>query len=107
MDAFAQQFLNVDIMAAAWPMVLTGLWMTLALCAVVIPLGLVGGLAVALAAMSPRRWLRWPMVALIDLFRAIPPLVLLIMVYSGLPFAGVRLDPFVAVALAFLLNNSA
>jgi len=107
MDAFAQQFLNLEIMAAAWPMVLTGLWMSLALCAVVIPLGLVGGLAVALAALSPRRWLRWPTVALIDLFRAIPPLVLLIMVYSGLPFAGVRLDPFVAVALAFLLNNSA
>ncbi|MEM7496593.1 MAG: amino acid ABC transporter permease [Pseudomonadota bacterium] len=107
MEAFAEQFLNLEIMALAWPTILSGLGMTLLLCAVVIPLGLVGGLLTALAAMSRRRWLRWPTVALIDLFRAIPPLVLLIFVYAGLPFAGVRLDPFVAVAFAFLLNNSA
>ena len=107
MEALASQFFNLDIMAAALPMVLTGLEMTLLLCAVVIPLGLLGGLGAALAALSARRWLRWTAVALIDFFRAIPPLVLLIFVYSGLPFAGLRLDPFVAVALAFLLNNSA
>ena len=34
-------------------------------------------------------------------------MVLLIFVYSGLPFAGVQLDPFAAVCIAFLLNNSA
>ena len=44
--------------------------------------------------------------ALIDFFRAIPPLVLLIFVYSGLPFAGIRLSPLAAVAVAFLLNTS-
>ncbi|MEM9783511.1 MAG: amino acid ABC transporter permease [Pseudomonadota bacterium] len=107
MQAFADQFLNLEIMAAAWPTILTGLGMTLVLCAVVVPLGLAGGLATAIAANSQRRWLRWPTVALIDFFRAIPPLVLLIFVYAGLPFAGVRLDPFMAVAFAFLLNNSA
>ena len=44
---------------------------------------------------------------MIDFFRALPPLVLLIFVYSGLPFAGLDLSPFVAVVIAFLLNNSA
>ncbi len=107
MEALAAQFFDLSIMAAALPMVIDGLWVTLALCAVVVPMGLAGGLMVAMAALSPRRWLRWPIIALIDLFRALPPLVLLIFVYSGLPFAGVRLDPFVAVALAFLLNNAA
>lgn len=107
MEALAAQFFDLSIMAAALPMVIDGLWVTLALCAVVVPMGLAGGLMVAMAALSPRRWLRWPTIALIDLFRALPPLVLLIFVYSGLPFAGVRLDPFVAVALAFLLNNAA
>ncbi|MEM6943006.1 MAG: amino acid ABC transporter permease [Pseudomonadota bacterium] len=107
MEAFVDQFLNLEIMVAAWPTILQGLGMTLLLCAVVVPLGLAGGLLTALAALSRRRWLRWPIVALIDFFRAIPPLVLLIFVYAGLPFAGLRLDPFAAVALAFLLNNSA
>ncbi|MEM7526197.1 MAG: amino acid ABC transporter permease [Pseudomonadota bacterium] len=107
MEAFVDQFLNLEIMVAAWPTILQGLGVTLLLCAVVVPLGLAGGLLTALAALSRRRWLRWPIVALIDFFRAIPPLVLLIFVYAGLPFAGLRLDPFAAVALAFLLNNSA
>jgi polar amino acid transport system permease protein len=44
--------------------------------------------------------------AFVDFFRAVPPLVLLIFIYSGLPFAGIRLSPFAAVALAFLLNNA-
>lgn len=107
MSALAEQFFNLEIMAAAWPMILSGLATTLLLCLAVIPLGLAGGLAAALGARSRRAWVRWPVIALVDLFRALPPLVLLIFVYSGLPFAGVRLDPFAAVVVAFLLNNSA
>jgi len=34
-------------------------------------------------------------------------LVLLIFIYSGLPFAGIELSPLVAVCLSFFLNNSA
>ncbi|MDH2328940.1 amino acid ABC transporter permease [Cereibacter sp. SYSU M97828] len=107
MPGIMEMFFNLDIMAQAWPLLLQGLWMTLRLCAVVIGLGLVGGLLLALAATSPRRWLSWPVMALIDLMRALPPLVLLIFVYSGMPFAGVEMSPFMAVAVAFLLNNSA
>jgi polar amino acid transport system permease protein len=44
--------------------------------------------------------------AAVTLFRALPPLVLLILIYAGLPFAGLRLSPFTAVCLAFLLNNA-
>ena len=106
MDQLIQQFFNIDIMVRAFPTILRGLGMTLLICAVVIPLGLAGGLIAALASTARSRWLRWPAVALVDLFRAIPPLVLLIFVYAGLPFAGIRLSPFVAVAIAFLLNNS-
>ncbi|SIS81301.1 amino acid ABC transporter permease [Paracoccus saliphilus] len=107
MDQLIAQFFNLDIMAKALPTILRGLGMTLLICCAVIPLGLAGGLGAALATTARSRWLRWPAMALVDLFRAIPPLVLLIFVYAGLPFAGIRLSPFVAVALAFLLNNSA
>lgn len=107
MEALLQQFFDVEIMAQSLPVLLDGLWMTLLLCAVVIPMGLIGGLLTALASLSRYRTLRWPTIGLIDLFRSIPPLVLLIFVFSGLPFAGVRLSPFAAVAIAFLLNNSA
>jgi polar amino acid transport system permease protein len=106
MEAVVQQFFNVGIMEQALPLILAGLGQTILICVIVIPLGLVGGLAFALVSLSRHRALRWPAIALIDFFRAIPPLVLLIFVYAGLPFAGIRPSPMTAVAVAFLLNNS-
>jgi polar amino acid transport system permease protein len=106
MQAIAAQFFNLDIMAAALPIVLTGLQQTIVLCLVVIPLGLSGGLGFALLARSRTHLVRWAAVIGIDFFRAVPPLVLLIFIYSGLPFAGLRPSPFTAVAIAFFLNTS-
>jgi polar amino acid transport system permease protein len=106
MEQILDQFLNVAIMQKVWPLLLRGLGTTLYLCALVIPLGLAGGLLVALLSLSRSRAVVWATIALVDLFRAAPPLVLLILLYSGLPFAGIRLSPTVAVCLAFLLNTS-
>src|SRR5213082_2495999 len=106
MEALLYQFFNLDIMARALPLALQGLQQTILLCLIVIPLGLIGGLIFALASLSSSRTVRWGMIAAIDFFRAVPPLVLLIFIYSGLPFAGIRLSPLAAVAIAFLLNNS-
>jgi polar amino acid transport system permease protein len=106
MQALLEQFFDFAIMARALPLVLAGLGQTLVLCLIVVPLGLAGGLLVALTSLSRSRAVRWTAAAAIDFFRAIPPLVLLIFVYAGLPFAGIRLSPLAAVAVAFLLNNS-
>ncbi|MEC9433585.1 MAG: amino acid ABC transporter permease [Pseudomonadota bacterium] len=107
MDQIAQQFFNLEIMKASFPMLMEGLKITALLVLAVVPLGLAGGLVAALASSARSRWVRWPAYAYVDFFRSVPPLVLLIAVYAGLPFAGIRLDPFTAVSLAFLLNNSA
>lgn len=107
MEQLADQFFNFELMMEASPIIWRGLGVTLMLCLAVIPLGLFGGLLVALAGQSRFRWVRILTVIYVDTFRAIPPLVLLIFVYSGLPFAGVRMEPFVAVCFAFFLNNSA
>ena len=106
MEQVLQQFLNLDIMLKVWPLLLRGLGTTAYLCALVIPLGLVGGLCVALLSLSRRRAVVWGAIVLVDLFRAAPPLVLLILLYSGLPFAGINLSPTVAVCLAFFCNTS-
>jgi polar amino acid transport system permease protein len=94
-------------MADALPLLLRGLKMTALLCLAVIPLGLFGGLMVALMARTKIKAARYAVICLVDFFRAIPPLVLLIFIYSGLPFAGIEMSPFVAVSLGFFLNNSA
>ena len=107
MASFVEQFLNIEIMIAAWPTLLQGLGVTLLLCVAVIPIGLAGGLLAALASSAKSKFIRWPTIAFVDFFRSIPPLVLLIFVYSALPFAGLRLSPFTSVVTAFFLNNAA
>jgi len=99
-------FFNTDIMAKTAGFLLDGLWMTLLLCLVVIPVGALGGLAVAVLAALNRRWLNIVLVIYVDVFRALPPLVLLIFVYNVPPFAGYRISEFEAVVVAFLLNTS-
>ena len=107
MEQIIQQFFNIGIMIEAMPIVWRGLWMTLMLSAAVIPLGLMGGLGVALLGDSRFALVRFLVIIYVDFFRAIPPLVLLIFIHTGLPFAGIRMSPFTSVCLAFLLNNSA
>ena len=106
MESLIENFFNLDIMVQAFPTVLRGFGMTLKLCLVVIPVGLVAGLAVALLSGSRNRAVRGVMVAYVDFFRAFPPLVLLIFVDMGLPFAGINLPAFLSVVIAFMLNTS-
>ncbi len=106
MEIFLFQFFNLDIMRQAWPLILSGAQMTFLLCLAVIPIGLFGGLMVATGSISTSRTVRILTKGYVDFFRAVPPLVLLLVIYSGLPFAGIRLTPFMAVCIAFFLNAS-
>jgi polar amino acid transport system permease protein len=107
MEEIVQSFFNAEIAEAALPIVLQGLLNTVLLSLMVVPLGLVGGLILALLAHSRSRWIRWPLMAWVDFFRAFPPLVLLILLFAGLPFAGLELSGFACVAIAFFLNTGA
>ena len=106
MELILKNFLNLTILAEAAPYLWSGFKMTALLCLVLIPLGIAAGLAVALASTLKSKWLRWPMVAYVDFFRAFPPLVLLMFIAFGLPFLGLDPPAFVAVAIAFFLNTS-
>ena len=103
----AETFFNTDILIAAWPILWRGLLMTAALSIVVAPLGFAGGLALALLSTVRNPFVRAALVAWVDFFRAFPPLVLLIFLYAGLPFAGLHLDAFTCVAIGFFLNTGA
>jgi polar amino acid transport system permease protein len=95
-----ETFLNPQIIKAAWPIILAGLGNTVMLSLVVVPLGLIGGLALAMLASVRKPWVRWPLMAWVDFFRAFPPLVLLIFLYAGQPFAGLELGGFACVCIA-------
>jgi polar amino acid transport system permease protein len=84
-----------------------GFWQTLLLSLMVVPLGIAAASILAMLSTRVIRWMRWPLMAWVDVFRALPPLVLLIFLYAGLPFAGLDLSAWGAVAVAFLLNTGA
>src|SRR6195256_7000046 len=102
-----QTFFNLEIIKAAWPIILAGLGNTVMLSLIVVPLGLVGGLGLAMLASVRKPWVRWPLMAWVDFFRAFPPLVLLIFLFAGLLFAGLELGGFACVCIAFFLNTGA
>jgi len=102
-----ETFFNTDIIGAAWKIILAGLGNTVLLSLVVVPLGLLGGLILSLLAGVRNPLVRWPLMAWVDFFRAFPPLVLLIFLFAGLPFAGLELGGFACVCIAFFLNTGA
>ena len=88
MDAFVQNFFNLAILREMYPFLLDGLWMTVKLCLVVIPLGVVTGATVAVLYSFHARILNVFLIVYVDFFRSFPPLVLLIFVFYGMPFSA-------------------
>jgi len=107
MDALLHNFFNLEVFQQVLPFLLQGLLTTVGLSLLVIPLGLAGGLFVALVAtQTESRVVRILVAIYVDVFRALPPLVLLIFIYFGFPFLGIDMPKLLAVALGFLLNNA-
>ncbi len=95
-----QTFFDTAIMAQYLPSVARGFLVTVAIAVAVVATGLASGLALALL-----RTLRWPLLSLpivifVDVMRALPPLVILIILYFALPAVGVELSAVVATWLA-------
>ena len=104
---FLDIFLNTDVLWRALPMLLRGLWNTVLLGVSTIVLGTILGVLVCLVRLYA--WVPFRLLAVlyIDIVRALPALVLLILIYFALPFAGVLLDPFPAALLALCLAMGA
>jgi polar amino acid transport system permease protein len=105
MAQLAYYFFNVPVMQRYLPDLLHGLWVTLALAALVVAIGLTTGFALAVVRALQVRPVNWVLVAVVDLLRAVPPLVIIVLVYFALPYAGVRLSSFAStvVSLAAVL----
>jgi polar amino acid transport system permease protein len=106
MSELVTTFFNLNVLREVWPLLVEGLWLTLALAAVAVPLSIAIGLVIAVAQDLRSTPLRMVLVAYVDTLRAIPPLVLLIFIFFGLPFLGVSLGEFSAAVLALTLNGS-
>ncbi|MEZ5590129.1 MAG: amino acid ABC transporter permease [Gammaproteobacteria bacterium] len=87
---------------------LGGFGYTIALSLIAFVISIILGLAVALPGLSQKRWARACNRIYVELFRAIPLLVLLLWVYYGLPVVlNINLDPFTASVIALAVGESA
>lgn len=102
-EGFAFSFLNARVAAEYAPKIIEGLWLTVALAALVVVSGLALGLGLAVLRSLGARVLNWAIIFIVDLFRALPPLVLIVLIYFGLPAAGIGLSGFWATWLALTL----
>ena len=100
-------FFNWPVFLQALPQLLEGLGVTVVLGVVSILAGLVSGLLLALVRLYGPAPLRVLARIYTDVFRSIPLLVLLVLVYYALPFVGVRLSSFSAAALALSMVSCA
>jgi polar amino acid transport system permease protein len=98
-----QTFFNSEVMLDSLPALLRGLRNTLILSFFSILCGIALGLVVSLIRLYAPRPLRGLAIVYIDLFRAMPMLVILILVYYALPFVGVRFSSWTSAVLAFSL----
>jgi len=103
---FLDNFANPASLAQAWPLLWQGLQLTLLLAVAALPLAFAAGLLLAGLWSLRMRGLSGAVVALIDVLRSFPVLVLLILIFYGLPFLGLRLPNFAAAVLALVLNNA-
>ncbi len=105
--SFLETFLNWDVMVSSFPLLLSGLKITLLLGIISVVAGLAFGLMIALTRLYAVRPARVVAKIYIDLFRSIPLLVLLIIIYYALPFLGIRLSAFLSAACALTLVSAA
>ncbi len=100
---FLDTFFKWEVIERYFPAIMKGVAVTIEIAAAVVISGLVLGLALALL----RSWRVLPLSALIvvfaDVFRALPPLVLVLLVYFGLPNVGINLSSFVVLWLVLTL----
>jgi polar amino acid transport system permease protein len=100
-------FFNWPVLRDAMPLLLEGLGITVLLGVASIVAGSVSGLLTALLRLYGWAPLRVLARVYIDVFRSIPLLVLLVLVYYALPFVGVRLSSFAAAATALSMVSCA
>lgn len=94
LDRFIETFLNGTVLTKYAPDILQGVWVTIELSVLIVIAGILWGALLACI----RAYRIWPVSFLIviyaDIFRALPPLVLILLVFFGLPSMGITLSSF-------------
>ncbi|MBS3179492.1 MULTISPECIES: amino acid ABC transporter permease [unclassified Pseudoclavibacter] len=91
--------------AAIWTQIAQALWATLSAFLVAAVGALALGFVLAIGRLSDHAWVRIPFTVVVEGLRAIPVLILMMLMYYGLPAIGIKMEPFWAVVIALIAYN--
>jgi polar amino acid transport system permease protein len=103
MDRFIASFFNAEVAARYVAPVLDGMLLTIGLGLCVIATGLVLGLALAVLRIQHVKLINVFIIAFADIFRALPPLVVIILLFFAFPYIELSMSAFTATWLALSL----
>jgi len=103
MNRLAETFLNWEVMARYAPKILDGTWVTIQLALAVVVAGIAAGLLLAVLRTFRIKALNALIILVVDVMRALPPLVVIVIFYFALPTVGIKLSAWVATWLALAL----
>ncbi|MCC2030434.1 amino acid ABC transporter permease [Microbacterium tenebrionis] len=96
---------NVFTYTVVWESIGAMLMNTLRAFALAAVLSLALGFVLAIGRLSDHAWVRVPVTVVTEFFRAVPVLVMMMILYYGLPTLGVKMEPYWAVVIALMLYN--
>jgi polar amino acid transport system permease protein len=102
-DRVADQFINMTVWLRHWDDLWRGFGLTIWLAIAIVLMGLALGLTLGLIRVASVRAMQWAIIFFADVFRAIPPLMILVVIYFALPFLGIKLSGFVSAWLGLSL----
>lgn len=103
LDIFLDAFFNQKVIDKYLPDILWGMVVTVQVALAVVATGIVLGLGLAAIRSFHIRPVNWLIVGFVDIFRALPPLVVILIVYFGLPNVGISLSSFAVLWLVLSL----
>ena len=103
MDRIAENFFDLAVMAKYLPSIIDGVFVTIHLAVLIVLSGLALGFALAVVRAFQIRPVNWLIVLVVDVFRALPPIVIMIVFYFALPFVGISMSGFVVAWLSLTL----
>jgi polar amino acid transport system permease protein len=103
MDRFIASFFNAEVAARYVAPMIDGMLLTIGLGLCVIATGLVLGLALAVLRIQHVKLVNVFIIAFADIFRALPPLVVIILLFFAFPYIELSMSAFTATWLALSL----
>lgn len=100
MEQIAHYYFNLELMRQSLPLMLEGLGVTVSISALVIAFGIAAAYGLTIARAVGGRVLAATVVAFIDVFRALPALVVIVVLYFSLPYVDLPISPFWTTVLA-------